>query len=159
MRGEPKRIPNVCSSAGRSEAASYWDPCANQPSALPPNTLDGLTAISGETPRFSFTIPAEWCASLPKRPEGHSTFPLARVRRQTMPRRVPFCANSFRGSGLFALLMRRTRVFFFACRDRQRQTILRRRQRTRRIVRERAGRIFGLVEVQPNHSVFGCVGV
>ena len=35
-------------------ASSYCACCTSQLSALPPNTLDSLTAISGEIPRFSF---------------------------------------------------------------------------------------------------------
>src|SRR5580704_12810625 len=36
-------------------ARSYWACCTSQLSALPPNTLDSLTAISGDMPRLSFT--------------------------------------------------------------------------------------------------------
>src|SRR5271166_938752 len=36
-------------------ASSYCACCVSQLSALPPNTLDKRTAISGEIPRFSFT--------------------------------------------------------------------------------------------------------
>ena len=39
----------------RTWARSYCACCTSQLSALPPKTLDSLTAISGDMPRFSFT--------------------------------------------------------------------------------------------------------
>jgi hypothetical protein len=41
--------------SARTCAGSYCACCTSQLSALPPKTLDSLTAISGEMPRFPFT--------------------------------------------------------------------------------------------------------
>src|ERR1051326_7527515 len=77
-------------------ASSYCACCTSQLSALPPKTLDNLTAISGEMPRFPFTssdrvvrvTPRAAAASVMLRPKGSIHW------RNTKP---PGCGGFFIG--------------------------------------------------------------
>ncbi len=62
----------------RTCARSYWACCTSQPCPAPPKTLDSLTAISGDIPRFPLTssesvlrlTPRASAASVMVKPKG-----------------------------------------------------------------------------------------